>query len=232
MTRNDTPGAVARSRATRPGSSASRCRSLAAIVKVARQLAGFELAGRREALQFAQQLSRARRESRRPRRRADAPAGFHEQRVADDGAQLVEQMADSRLRHAERLRRACDRAGVDDGDQQPQQAAVEVQFIDFAHESHDNSCVDFWQWPAHNLDTKFEGGANRIAQFATAMLICAGDGFGVTSETDLSAASGRTPQDMTASQICAGNPSIGPPLRQAARSLADLAKSTHYEETP
>ena len=40
----------------------------------------------------------------------DAAARLHEQRVADDGAQLVEQMAHGRLRDVQALRRAGDRA--------------------------------------------------------------------------------------------------------------------------
>jgi len=64
----------------------------------------------------------------------DAAPRLDEQRVADDRAQLVEQVADGRLRDAQPLGGASDRLLIDGGKQQLQQPAVEIQMIESAHD--------------------------------------------------------------------------------------------------
>jgi uncharacterized protein YifN (PemK superfamily) len=56
---------------------------------------------------------------------------LHEQRVAHDGAQLVQQVAHRRLRDAQPLRRAGDRLLLHHRHQQLQQVAVQVRMIEF-----------------------------------------------------------------------------------------------------
>jgi hypothetical protein len=71
-----------------------------------------------------------------PRGGDDAAPGLDEQRVAGDGAQLVQQVAHGRLRDAQALRRAGDAAHLHHRHQQLQQARVQVRPIEFAHGSN------------------------------------------------------------------------------------------------
>ena len=84
-------------------------------------------------MQFVEQLAGALSQGLRMGGRHDAASRLHEQRIADDGAQLVEGMADGRLCHAQALGAARDRALVEHHDQQSQQMTVEIQMIEFAH---------------------------------------------------------------------------------------------------
>jgi hypothetical protein len=57
----------------------------------------------------------------------DAPAGFHEQGVAGNGAQFVEQVAHGGLRHAQALGGGGDAAGLHHGHQHAQEVSVQLE---------------------------------------------------------------------------------------------------------
>jgi hypothetical protein len=69
--------------------------------------------------------------------RRNAPPGFHEQRIAGNGAQLVQPMADGRLRHPQALGGTGDRAFLVDHPKQLQQPAIQIQMIEIVHGFHD-----------------------------------------------------------------------------------------------
>ncbi len=109
-----------------------------------RQRRRIEPGGGGEAAHLVEQPPRAQCQRLGMRRRHDAAAALHEQWVADDRAQLVEQVAHRRLRHAEPLRGARHRLLLDHRQQQLQQPSVEVQMIELAHGSHQYRCVYLW----------------------------------------------------------------------------------------
>jgi len=97
-----------------------------------------EQAAAREAFDLAQQLARLRRQRFGMGGCDDAAARLDEQRVLRDRAQLVELVADRRLRHVQRLCRAGDAAGLHHRDQQLQQAHIEVRPIESVHAIYDD----------------------------------------------------------------------------------------------
>ena len=96
---------------------------------------------------LVQQAARMDRKLLRARRRHDPPTRFHEQGIAHDRAQLVQEMADRGLGHAEPLRRLRHRAFLDYRQQQLEQVAIQIQMIELAHESYQSPGVYLpWQW--------------------------------------------------------------------------------------
>ena len=104
-----------------------------------------ERVGGGEAFEVAEEFACSRRQRVGLGGGDDPVAGLDEEGVAEDRAELVDEVADRRLGDAEPVRRPGGGARVNDRDQEPQQSGVRVQPIEIVHTNDDDPCIYFWQ---------------------------------------------------------------------------------------